>query len=220
MRVEGGSGEGGKLDVSVSALDGEVRVSDEIRAALNGAVTASEITPRNVPAYIAARLAQVAFGDGHQLHIVPGLCCVGDDGQADVMRGEETQLWGADLPAGSCVVLPGTHSKWAWLGDGERVLGFQTHMTGEVYALLTQHGILGRLMVFDGAFVPTALQVKHLVDGFRAHGGFGAVETLETLLRNWHVQDRSVRPVHRMVAHTGFLVFARRLAPGDVVLAP
>lgn len=69
------------------------------------------------------------------------------------------------------------------------------------------------------AFVPTALQVKQLVDGLRAHGGFGAVETLETLLRNWHVQDRSVRPVHRMVAHTGFLVFARRLAPGDVVLA-
>jgi len=69
------------------------------------------------------------------------------------------------------------------------------------------------------AFVPTALQVKQLVDGLRTHGGFGAVETLETLLRHWHVQDRSVRPVHRMVAHTGFLVFARRLAPGDVVLA-
>jgi tRNA A58 N-methylase Trm61 len=33
------------------------------------------------------------------------------------------------------------------------------------------------------------------------------------------VQDRSVRPVHRMVAHTGFLVFARRLASGDVVVA-
>jgi tRNA (adenine57-N1/adenine58-N1)-methyltransferase len=69
------------------------------------------------------------------------------------------------------------------------------------------------------AFVPTALQVKQLVDGLRAHGGFGAFETLETLLRNWHVQDRSVRPVHRMVAHTGFLVFARRLASGDVVVA-
>ena len=69
------------------------------------------------------------------------------------------------------------------------------------------------------AFVPTALQVKQLVDGLRAHGGYGAFETLETLLRNWHVQDRSVRPVHRMVAHTGFLVFARRLASGDVVVA-
>ena len=66
------------------------------------------------------------------------------------------------------------------------------------------------------AFVPTALQVKQTVDGFRAHGAFGAVETLETLLRFWHVRERSVRPEHRMVAHTGFLVFARRLADGAV----
>jgi tRNA (adenine57-N1/adenine58-N1)-methyltransferase len=70
------------------------------------------------------------------------------------------------------------------------------------------------------AFVPTALQVKQQVDALRAHGSFGAVETLETLLRHWHVRERSVRPVHRMVAHTGFLVFARRLAPGDVVTVP
>ena len=61
------------------------------------------------------------------------------------------------------------------------------------------------------AFLPTALQVKELVDALRA-GGFGAVETLETLARFWHVRDRSIRPAHRMVAHTGFLVFARRLA--------
>jgi 2-dehydro-3-deoxygalactonokinase len=104
----------------------------------------------------AARLVRVTFGAEHRLHIVPGLRCVGDDGQADVMRGEETQLWGADLPAGSCCVLPGTHSKWAWLGDGDRVLGFQTHMTGEVYALLTQHGILGRLMEFGGQWMPAS----------------------------------------------------------------
>jgi tRNA (adenine57-N1/adenine58-N1)-methyltransferase catalytic subunit len=64
-------------------------------------------------------------------------------------------------------------------------------------------------------FVPTALQVKQLVDELRAHGGFGAVETLETLTRFWHVRDRSLRPTHRMVAHTGFLIFARRLASGS-----
>jgi tRNA (adenine57-N1/adenine58-N1)-methyltransferase len=63
-------------------------------------------------------------------------------------------------------------------------------------------------------FVPTALQVKEFVDALRAHGGFAGVETLETLTRFWHVRDRSLRPEHRMVAHTGFLVFARRLAPG------
>ena len=67
------------------------------------------------------------------------------------------------------------------------------------------------------AFIPTALQVKQVVDGLRGHGGFAAVETVETMLRGWHVRDRSVRPEHRMVAHTGFLVFARRLAPGSTL---
>ena len=62
------------------------------------------------------------------------------------------------------------------------------------------------------AFVPTVLQVKQHVDALRAHARFGAVEAFETLLRFWHVATRSVRPEHRMVAHTGFLVVARRLA--------
>ena len=99
----------------------------------------------------AARLTQVELKPGSTLHIVPGLHCVGGDGQDDVMRGEETQLWGAGLPAGACCVLPGTHSKWAWLGDGGRIERFQTFMTGELYALLTQHGILGRLMDFGSS---------------------------------------------------------------------
>ena len=69
------------------------------------------------------------------------------------------------------------------------------------------------------AFLPTALQVKQLVDALRA-GCFGAVETLETLARFWHVRDRSIRPAHRMVAHTGFLVFARRLAGNSELTRP
>lgn len=97
---------------------------------------------------VASQLVRVPLEAGAVLHIVPGLCCIGPDGQDDVMRGEETQLWGADLPAGSLCVLPGTHAKWAWLGDGGSVRSFQTYMTGELYALLTQHGILGRLMQF------------------------------------------------------------------------
>ena len=60
--------------------------------------------------------------------------------------------------------------------------------------------------------MPTVLQVKQLVDALRAHARFAAVETFETLLRFWHVRTASVRPEHRMVAHTGFLVVARRLA--------
>jgi tRNA (adenine57-N1/adenine58-N1)-methyltransferase len=62
------------------------------------------------------------------------------------------------------------------------------------------------------AFVPTALQIKQHVDALAAHPCFGAVEAFETLQRFWHVDGRSLRPEHRMVAHTGFLVVARRLA--------
>jgi tRNA (adenine57-N1/adenine58-N1)-methyltransferase len=67
-------------------------------------------------------------------------------------------------------------------------------------------------------YVPTVLQVKSLVDGLRAHGAFAAVQTFETGLRFWHVKGMSVRPEHRMVAHTGFIVTARRITrhPSDV----
>lgn len=64
--------------------------------------------------------------------------------------------------------------------------------------------------VFVG-FVPTVLQMKQLVDALR-DGGFAAVEIIESLQRFWHVRERSVRPEHRMVAHSGFLIVARRLA--------
>lgn len=96
----------------------------------------------------ASQLVRVDVRPGAVLHIVPGICCVGVDGVHDVMRGEETQLWGARLAAGACCVLPGTHSKWAWIGGGGEIERFETFMTGELFGLLTKHGILGRLMTF------------------------------------------------------------------------
>jgi tRNA (adenine57-N1/adenine58-N1)-methyltransferase len=63
--------------------------------------------------------------------------------------------------------------------------------------------------IFVG-YVPTTPQLKNLGDGLRDHGGFANVDAMETLVRFWHLDERSVRPEHRMVAHTGFLVFARR----------
>jgi tRNA (adenine57-N1/adenine58-N1)-methyltransferase len=61
------------------------------------------------------------------------------------------------------------------------------------------------------AYLPTTVQVQQLVLALPDHG-FRHVETFETLRRGWHVTSRSVRPDHRMVGHTGFLVLARRLA--------
>lgn len=60
-------------------------------------------------------------------------------------------------------------------------------------------------------YLPTILQVKELRDALRQSREFGLCETLEMLERGWHADERSLRPDHRMVAHTAFLTFARRL---------
>jgi len=52
----------------------------------------------------------------------------------------------------------------------------------------------------------------------RGHGSFAEPQSWESLLRGWHVEGLAVRPEHRMIGHTGFLVTARRLAEG--VTAP
>lgn len=63
------------------------------------------------------------------------------------------------------------------------------------------------------SFLPTVLQVHQLAEELRQDGRFQMIETVETLLRPWHVAERSVRPAHRMVAHSGFLTTAVRCQP-------
>ena len=63
------------------------------------------------------------------------------------------------------------------------------------------------------AYLPTIGQVARLREEL-AGSTFGMAETLEVFHRTWHVDGQSVRPDHRMVAHTGFLTHARLLAPG------
>ena len=62
------------------------------------------------------------------------------------------------------------------------------------------------------AFVATVPQVMRTVEALEATRRFGLVETTEAILRPWHVDGLAVRPEHRMVGHTGFLVSARRLS--------
>ena len=63
------------------------------------------------------------------------------------------------------------------------------------------------------SFVPTILQVHQLVGALERDGRFQLIQSMETLLRTWHVTERSVRPDHRMVAHSGFLTTAVRCLP-------
>lgn len=88
---------------------------------------------------IAKGLVQPAEG----VWIVPGVRTVGQAHGPDVMRGEEVQIFGAlaSTVQTGLFCLPGTHAKWVWV-EGGKITDFVTAMTGELYALLSQHSIL------------------------------------------------------------------------------
>ena len=124
---------------------------------------------------------------GTQVWLVPGLISQPVGETPDVMRGEETQLVGAMHSVGAlnqaneanqanqanqatgnfCVVMPGTHSKWVAL-QRHQIVDFATHMTGELYAVLSKHSVLGRLLPAEaGAFDEAAFLLA--LDAVRDH---------------------------------------------------
>jgi len=87
---------------------------------------------------------------GRLMYIVPGLACRREsDGAPDIMRGEETELFGllraGRLPRDGIVALPGTHSKWVRIAGG-RVMEFMTAMSGEIFDRLTAAGMLASIV--------------------------------------------------------------------------
>jgi 2-dehydro-3-deoxygalactonokinase len=104
---------------------------------------------------LAGRL--VAIEDG-AIRIVPGVSGEGLSGAPDVIRGEETQIFGALELIGArsgTFCMPGSHSKWVEMRDG-RLVRFATFLTGESFAALKDHTILGRLMSDAAAHDPDA----------------------------------------------------------------
>jgi len=76
---------------------------------------------------------------------------------------------------------------------------------------------LAEVLVSGGvfcAYVTTTTQLAQTVETLRAHTGFAEPEATESLIRAWHVEGLAVRPRHDMVGHTGFVITARRMAPG------
>ncbi|MFJ2321513.1 2-dehydro-3-deoxygalactonokinase [Pseudomonas sp. NPDC087817] len=128
-------------------------------------------TPANV-ANLGNSLQTVVSLRGTRVHIVPGV--IQRSRLPNVMRGEETQVLGVlqNLPveAGSDLLigLPGSHSKWVEVVDG-RITHFDTFMTGEVFAVLSEHSILGRTQqqgaTFDGQAFDRGVQVALSADG-------------------------------------------------------
>lgn len=125
---------------------------------------------------IAGAMVSVPFDEGVQVWIAPGVMHRTAEGFHDVMRGEETQLVGVLHglgPGAHLVCLPGTHSKWVELVDG-RIAAFRTHMTGEVFAVLRGHSILGRTIATDAPFDAQAFRAGVL----RSREGSGLLHHL------------------------------------------
>ncbi|WP_367300064.1 2-dehydro-3-deoxygalactonokinase [Hafnia alvei] len=101
----------------------------------------------------AQQTAQVVTSWGSPCRIVAGACGFNAFGLPDVMRGEEIQLIGlaAQYPQEHhLVILPGTHSKHATL-ERDHILHFNTFMTGEIYAVMLNHSLLGKDVPESGA---------------------------------------------------------------------
>lgn len=173
MRVENGA-----FEAALDAFAGDWMRAHPDAALIASGMIGSKQGWREAPycpcpaseAALAAQLIRVPLAGGRQLAIVPGVSTIDPaTGVPDVMRGEETQIIGA-LPAtrSHVVVLPGTHSKWAWYEDG-RIVSFASFMTGEVYATLTIHTILGRLMNLDAPHDDAAF-VRGVAYGLEAPG--------------------------------------------------
>ena len=135
----------------------------------------SEAAYRNTPVDVASlgqALHCVRSLRGVDVHIVPGV--IEQVGLPNVMRGEETQVLGVlhNLEGNSgddlLIGLPGSHSKWVEVAEG-CIVHFDTFMTGEIFAVLSEHSILGRTQQrggsFDGDAFDRGVQVALSSDG-------------------------------------------------------
>ncbi|WP_345811775.1 2-dehydro-3-deoxygalactonokinase [Paraburkholderia sp. PREW-6R] len=135
---------------------------------------------------LVAGIVRVTAATGTTLHIVPGVLQRGE--LPNVMRGEETQIFGAlanasgeidasgtDAAQRALIGLPGTHAKWAVVQAG-RIEQFHTFMTGEVFAALRDHTILGRTMLTPDR--PDSDAFLHGVQIARDKGEAGVLATI------------------------------------------
>jgi tRNA (adenine57-N1/adenine58-N1)-methyltransferase len=162
-----------------------------------------------------ARVVEAGAGSGSLSCSL--LRAVGDEGSvssyelrpefADVARGNVLRFFGQQHPSWRLTVGD--------LNDAD-----DTDVDRVVLDMLAPWDCLdtvSRMLVPGGVvccYVATTTQLSKTVEALRAHGTFTEPWSMESLVRQWHVEGLAVRPDHRMVAHTAFLAFARRLADG------
>ena len=136
-------------------------------------------TPASVAA-LSSALVTVRSVRGVDVHIIPGILQRSE--LPNVMRGEETQVLGvlqnlsSEAGADVLIGLPGSHSKWVEVTDG-CIVHFDTFMTGEVFAVLSEHSILGRTQQRGGSFDSEAFD-RGVQVALSADGEIGVLSTL------------------------------------------
>jgi tRNA (adenine57-N1/adenine58-N1)-methyltransferase catalytic subunit len=130
---------------------------------------------------------------------------------AEVARRNVEQFFGGPHPAWRLHV--GDVAGCA--GDGFDRVVLDMLAPWEVLDVVERSLVPGGVLV---AYVATTPQLSELVEALRERGGFTEPRAWESLVRDWHAEGLAVRPDHRMIGHTAFLVSTRRLAPG--VTAP
>ena len=204
------------------------------------------------PADIARAHVEIEVAPGRSLAILPGLCQGRTEPGSgsgmtalnrpfespDVMRGEETQAVGAlarepGIAADCWLILPGTHSKWVRVRDG-RLIGFATHMTGELFDLLSRHSILAQ-SIAGAAEAPARLEdhsdeARGFLLGVRLAADSGASPQnllfgvrARTLLQRWSAEAARGLLSGILIGHEVHLATAesqRSLAPLVLVGEP
>lgn len=173
-----------------------------------------------------ARVVEAGVGSG-ALSIAL-LRAIGDEGH---LRSFERREEFAEVAQGNIeTMFGGPHPAWSLtLGDLSEELG-QVEEPGSVDRVILD--MLAPWECLDAVavalapggvltcYVATVTQLSRVAEAMRADGRYTEPDAHETMVRGWHVEGLAVRPDHRMIAHTGFLITARRLADGAPRLAP
>lgn len=169
-----------------------------------------------------ARVVEAGVGSGALTMSL--LRAVGDQGELHSIERREDF---ADIARGNVeTFFGGPHPAWRLsLGDLSDVLptvaepGSVDRVVLDMLAPWENLDAVAEALVPGGvflAYVATATQLSRLAEDLRAHGRFAEPVAWESMVRGWHLEGLAVRPQHRMVGHTGFLLTSRRLADGVV----
>lgn len=183
------------------------------------------------PEDLARAMHSLTLASGRKVHFMTGLHLTGGSLQHDVMRSEETQVFGSLQSGASHFVTPGTHSKWIDVVDG-RITSFATYVTGEMFAAIRNHTILGRLMNGDATDDAAFLQgvekafadpagLLHSLFSVRSRGLFNdiAAEKLSSYLSGIVVGSEVAHALLSRDRSAGYVVLASPGIGGRYLLA-